>query len=157
MAFVGLLELYAEIAIAIVGFGGLVVALNYSRVSTDPLERIKLSVLIGYGAGGLIWSILPIILLTSGVDERIVWRYLSLTFLSMMLVLAGYRIYQARSATGQARFTGPAFSLIALTQMTLLAVNGYVASGTLFVLALLTNTGIGILVFSQLISVPDDA
>lgn len=41
--------------------------------------------------------------------------------------------------------------------MLILASNVYFASGTLFVMALLTNVGIGILIFSQLIKVPGDA
>ena len=69
MDYADILEVYAELGIAVVGFSGLVAALKYSTLSKDAFSRIQLSVLLGYGAGGVIWSMVPLILLRSDLDE----------------------------------------------------------------------------------------
>ena len=73
-----ILEVFAELAIAIVGFSGVVVALQTRRSSGDPLTRIKLSVLLGYGTSGILWSMLPQMLLAAEIDETMIWRFSSL-------------------------------------------------------------------------------
>ena len=150
-----ILEVFAELAIAIVGFSGIVVALQFARLSSDPLTRIRLSVLFGYGFGGILWSILPRILLATDIDEVSIWRFSSLGFVAMMVFFAVYRVYQTRKAANK-NFLGAFFSVAALTQMAILGVNVYFATAVLLMIALLTNLSIGIYLFSQLLGVTRD-
>lgn len=148
MNYLSVLEVFAELAIAIVGFGGIVVALQADRLSTDGFARIRLSILLGYGAGGILWSLLPLIILTPGrVDETLVWQFCSLTFLAMMLAFAAYRMWQAKLAANNINFAGPIFPIAAFSQMSVLGVNVYFASAQLFLIALLSNLCIGVYIF----------
>ena len=147
MNYLSILEVFAELAIAIVGFGGIVVALQAARLSIDDFARIRLSVLLGYGTAGIVWSLLPRILLTSDVDEEVIWRLCSSIFLMMMLVLAAYRIQQARVAANSIIFAGPIFPIVAIAQMGVLGINIYFANAQLFLIALLSNLCIGVYIF----------
>lgn len=156
LSHLSILEVFGELAIAIVGFSGVVVALQARRLSGDWLARIKLSVLLGYGIAGVLWAMLPRILLASDMDETSIWRFSSLVFVAMMVCFAAYRIYQARRAANSVDFAGPVFSTAAFTQMAILGINVYLASALLFMIALLMNLGIGIYMFSLLLRVPED-
>ncbi|MFT4799077.1 MAG: hypothetical protein ACJAYE_003060 [Candidatus Azotimanducaceae bacterium] len=61
---VDFLQTYSEIAIAITGFSGVVVALKGSDVSER--QKITLSILILFGAAALTLGIVPQILLEAG-------------------------------------------------------------------------------------------
>ena len=100
---------------------------------------------------GILWSMLPQILLAADMDEKTIWRFSSLVFLTMMLAFAVYRIHQARSAADNINFAGPVFSIAASTQMAILGLNVYFANAQLFMLALLTNLCIGVYIFSLLL------
>ena len=147
MNYLSILEVFAKLGIAIVGFGGIVVALQAARLSIDDFARIRLSVLLGYGAAGIVWSLLPRILLTAGMDEEMIWRFCSSIFLVMMLVFAAYRIQQARVAANSIIFAGPIFPIVAITQMSVLGINIYFANAQLFLIALLSNLCIGVYIF----------
>ena len=147
------LEVFAELAIAVVGFSGIVAALKFTKLATSTFARIQLSVLLGYGAGGVVWALLPLILLRSEFDELSIWRYSSLVFLVMMIGFAIQRITMSKKEAGGIDFAGRLFPVLAVAQMSILAANIYFANGTIFSLALLSNLCIGVLLFWRLIRV----
>lgn len=139
----------AELSISVVGFTGVVIALR-SR-APQPLRTAVMSMLFGFGLSGVIWAMLPAMLLGSGLDEAFVWRLLSSAFALTMIVLVAIRRIQARKAAASWAQIGLTVPVLSLCQLGVLTSNVYFASPALYQVALLSNLSIGLVLFWILI------
>jgi len=96
---VNFLQSYSEVAIAIIGFSGVVVALKGRDAS--ELQKITLSMLILFGSAALVLGILPQILIEAGVSETRVWQGLSFLMLSSQVGASIARNRQAKAMNAE--------------------------------------------------------
>ena len=66
------LELFAELAIGLIGFAGVVSALGRSRLSVETVS-FRFRALLTNGITALVFSILPLVLAAHGVSAKILW------------------------------------------------------------------------------------
>jgi hypothetical protein len=143
----------AELSITVVGFTGVVIALRTG--SAEPLRATVMNMLFGFGFAGVVWAMLPPILLGAGVDERLVWRALSMAFVATMIVMGTIRRRQARHLGASWDQIGVTVPILSACQFCILGLDIYSASPSLFLAALLSNLSIGLVLFWQLIAPGD--
>jgi hypothetical protein len=143
----------AELSITVVGFTGVVIALRSG--SLEPLRATVMNMLFGFGFAGVVWAMLPTILLGGGIDETLVWRALSVAFAATMIVLGTIRRRQARRLGAAWDQIGVTVPILSGCQLCILGLNTYFASPSLFLAALLSNLSIGLLLFWRLITPGD--
>ncbi len=139
----------AQLSIAVVGFTGVVIALRSG--SAEPLRATVMNMLFGFGFAGVVWALLPPVLLGMGIDERLVWRALSVAFAVTMILLGTVRRKQARRLGASWDQIGVTVPILSACQFCTLAVNAYFASPALFLAALLSNLAIGLVLFWRLL------
>ena len=121
---VDFLQTYSEIAVAIIGFSGVVVALKGNSASEG--EKITLSMLILFGSSALALGIVPQILLEAEVPGTVTWQGMSL-----LIVLSQSGMGFARSRQAKAKGTeisalgGVGFVPIMVISIVLAAINIY--------------------------------
>ena len=71
----GALQTFAEVAVGVVGFSAVVVAISPDVVVQD-YRRMSwgMALLFGWGLAALFFSVLPFILFYLGVPELVIWR-----------------------------------------------------------------------------------
>ena len=150
------LQTYSEIAIAIVGFSGVVVALKGSAASEK--QKITLSMLILFGAVALVMGILPLIILEAGVDTNYIWRGLS-AFIVLSQVVAGNirRIQAKKLGTELSNLGGAGFIPIMYTSIIVAAANTYFGLFWLYMANLLLVLLAAIAIFRNLVGLGADA
>jgi predicted metal-binding membrane protein len=82
-----LLSAFAQISIAFLGFTGLVSVLS-PREWDSPLISLRLWILIEFSLGGLILSLLPMVLVQWGISESTAARGSSVAFLILFIIHA---------------------------------------------------------------------
>jgi len=70
----GILTALAEIAVAIAGFSGIVVALQGRRGAWSETDRERFSLLVQISLGSVFWSLIPIVFHLIDSSESFVWR-----------------------------------------------------------------------------------
>ena len=76
----------AEVAIALAGFSGLLVAFRKSAGPLSNVQKFRMRILFALSFGALFLSLLPAIILNLGVSEDRLWAYSSLA----MSIYSGY-------------------------------------------------------------------
>ncbi len=143
----------AELSITVVGFTGVVIALRTG--SREPLREAVMSMLFGFGFSGVVWAMLPQVLLGAGIDQTLVWRGLSAAFAATMMSLAVLRRSQARRLGASWNQIGAIVPILSACQFCVLGLNIFLGSASLFLTALLSNLSIGVLLFWRLIQPSD--
>jgi hypothetical protein len=153
---VGFLQSYTEVAIAIIGFSGVVVALK-GRDATE-LQNITLSMLILFGSASLVLGILPQILLEMGISSARIWQGISLV---IVISTSGARVARGRQAkakgTDITELGGIGFVPIMLTSTIIAAMNVYFGLFWLYMSNLLLYLLASIAIFRRLIGLGNDA
>jgi hypothetical protein len=73
-----LLTTLAELGVALAGFSGIVVVVGARPAGVwSAREQVALSVLLAASGGVIVWSIVPLLLLTAEVPGRSVWLFSS--------------------------------------------------------------------------------
>jgi hypothetical protein len=147
---VDFLQTYSEIAIAIIGFSGVVVALK-GRTASDG-EKITLSMLILFGSAALILGVLPQILLEAGVPGTIAWQCMSLLMVVSQSGAGFARSRQAKAkGTELSALGGVGFAPIMLSSIALAAINSYFGLFWLYMGNLLLYLLASIAIFRKLV------
>jgi hypothetical protein len=97
----GILTTLAEVAIAIAGFSGIVVALDRSEGPWSELDRVRLSMLLQVSISCVFWSLLPIFLNVAEVVPASIWFWSSAMWLVYIFVVLGYRLRRQLPNLGQ--------------------------------------------------------
>jgi hypothetical protein len=119
----GILTTLAEVAIAIAGFSGIVVALQNRTVVWSEMDELRFSMLLQVSFGGVLFSFVPIVLYLMHPSEPFVWRWSSGLWLVYIACTTAYRVPQSRivvSAPGSnaaVRFMFIVFCTSALLQV----------------------------------------
>ena len=90
----GILTTLAEVAIAIAGFSGIVVALQNRTVDWSETDKLRFSALLQVSFGCVIFSFVPIVLYLMHPSEPFVWRWSSSLWLVYIACTAAYRVPQ---------------------------------------------------------------
>ena len=104
----GILIALAEVAIAIAGFSGIVVALQYRAAVWSDIDKIRFSGLLQESFASVSFSFVPIVLHLMHPHEPFVWRWTSGLWLVYIVCTVFYRIRQLP------RFAAPDTSKVAL-------------------------------------------
>ncbi len=89
----GILTTLAEVAIAIAGFSGIVVALQNRALVWSETDKMRFSMLLQVSFEGVAFSLIPIVLYLMHLSEPLVWRWSSGLWL---VCIAGMLAYRAR-------------------------------------------------------------
>ncbi len=73
----GILTALAEIAVAIAGFSGIVVALQGRQGAWSETDSARFSLLVGLSLSSVFWSLIPIVFHLIDSSESFVWRWSS--------------------------------------------------------------------------------
>ena len=96
MSAIDSLTLFAEIAVALAGFSGVILALRGSRPEDGTLAHARLFRLLEASAACAMFSILPQVLLHSGVSSTALWQFSAACLAVYMLTAQAYLIYRFR-------------------------------------------------------------
>jgi hypothetical protein len=88
----GILTAIAEVAIAIVGFSGIVVVLDRSEVPWSKLDSARLSMLLQISIACVFWSFAPILLHLADVSAASIWFWSSGLWIAFTLAGIGVRV-----------------------------------------------------------------
>jgi hypothetical protein len=90
-----LLTTLAQLGVALAGFSGIVSVLG-TRASGEwsSWERTLLAVLLATSGGVILWSLLPLLLLASGLAEGRVWRLSSASWVVAQVAVLSHRVRQ---------------------------------------------------------------
>ncbi len=149
---VSFLQSYTELAIAVVGFSGIVLAIQDGNDGSSTFKKINMSMLIWFGGSGIVWAILPQILISLNLPDDAVWRLASAVFV-MVSIAFGFirRIHSARVGVDFGNEIGNAFKLLMSLQILLLLANVYVGAFWLYAVVLTLFLLVGIILFSKLL------
>jgi hypothetical protein len=90
----GILTTLAEVAIAIAGFSGIVVAFQNRAVDWSEMDKLRFSALLQLSFGCVFFSLVPIVLYLMNPSEPFVWRWSSGLWLVYIACTAAYRVPQ---------------------------------------------------------------
>lgn len=156
MSSIDFLQTYTEIAVAIIGFSGVVVALRGKQVNEE--QRITLSMLILFGTFALAMGILPQILIEAGVSEICLWKGLSALFVVLQVAGGIARNLQAKSrGTVLSKLGGIGFVPIMLAAIGVAAFNIYFGLFWLYMFNLFLYLLASIAIFRNLVGLGGDA
>ena len=79
-----------QVGIAIAGFTGIVLALK-SNKSIEPIQKILISILLISSIGSVIFSFIPMLLLSASFDDSSTWVLSSILFLIYFIIILIYR------------------------------------------------------------------
>lgn len=100
------LLMMAQLGVAIAGFNGVATALGHGE-PMSPRRNMIGSILITSAAAVVLWSVVPLVLLTTPIAPSAIWRISSLGWAAIQLGLIAFRELQARrigvAANGWAR------------------------------------------------------
>jgi hypothetical protein len=88
----GILTTLAEVAIAIAGFSGIVVALQNRTVDWSEADKLRFSVLLQLSFESVFFSFVPIVLYLMHPSEPFVWRWSSGLWLVYIACVVAYRV-----------------------------------------------------------------
>lgn len=88
---VSFLQSYAELAIAVVGFSGVVLVIQDGNDASSAFKKINMSMLIWFGGSGIVWAVLPQILISVNLPADVVWRSASAIFMTVSVAFAFIR------------------------------------------------------------------
>ena len=92
----GILTTLAEVAIAIAGFSGIVVALQNRTVDWSETDKLRFSALLQVSFESVFFSFVPIVLYLMHPSEPFVWRWSSGLWLVYIACTVAYRVPQIR-------------------------------------------------------------
>jgi hypothetical protein len=90
----GILTTLAEVAIAIAGFSGIVVALQNRTADWSETDKLRFSMLLQVSFVSVAFSFVPIVLYLMHPSEPFVWRWSSGLWLVYFACTAAYRVPQ---------------------------------------------------------------
>jgi hypothetical protein len=146
------LQAFSELSIALIGFSGIVLAVQRITDNRNPFKDIAMGMLVGFGSVCLLGSLIPQVLLAASLDQELTWRIMSA--LTLVAGIAGAVI-----RTRQSQEVGKDFSkeigwsfrlLMPLVGIVALA-NLYFAEFWIYMLILICYLLVGVLLFSKLI------
>jgi hypothetical protein len=120
-----ILTTLAEVAIAIAGFSGIVVALQNRTVVWSEMDKVRFSMLLQVSFGCVFFSFVPIVLYLMHPSEPFVWRWSSGLWLVYIACVAAYRVPQLRRVSAPGSDTSNAalgFLIIVICTSVLLQV-----------------------------------
>lgn len=151
----GILVASAEIAIAIAGFSGIVLAIGPRRLSElRDGARLVLSVLILVTASTVVFAFLPLLLSSAGISEAVLWRSASSIYAIYLACIATYRAVQHRRLAAEDRPSG-SFVLLPVLAMSALALQVanavWLVTAWPYLTAIVMLNAAGLAVFSHLL------
>ena len=153
MAWESALGSVIEVAIALVGFSGIVAAVgrrgagHWSRV-----DQVRLQILLTAGGAALSFAFLPFTMIDA-IDPSLVWRICSGLLAIWMVGIMGYRIRQT-SRLGMTQAVGyrPSIVIPQIAVVAMLGANAFwFASSSLYVIAVFWQTAIAFMTFVALL------
>jgi len=156
MVDIDFLQSYSEIAVAIIGFSGVVVVL---RKRHDDTQSISLSMLVLFGSSALVAGIVPQILIQAGLEPGRIWQGISFVLVVSQIVGGIARNRQAKiRGVGISALGGIGFSSIMISSMIVAAINVYLGEFWLYMTNLLLYLLASIAIFRNLVGLnPEDA
>jgi len=156
MVDIDFLQSYSEIAVAIIGFSGVVVVL---RKRHDDTQSISLSMLVLFGSSALVAGIVPQILIQAGLEPGRIWQGISFVLVVSQIVGGIARNRQAKiRGVGISALGGIGFSSILISSMIVAAINVYLGEFWLYMTNLLLYLLASIAIFRNLVGLnPEDA
>jgi len=143
------LQSYSEIAVAIIGFSGVVVVL---RRRHDEVQAISLGMLVLFGSGALVLGILPQILIQAGIEPKRIWQGLSFAIVMSQIVGGIARTRQAKKrGVGISALGGIGFSSIMVGSIVVAASNVYFGEFWVYMTNLLLYLLASIAIFRNLV------
>jgi hypothetical protein len=146
------LQAFSELSIAIIGFSGIVLAVQHITDNQNPFKDIAMSMLVGFGSACLLGSLIPQVLLAADLDKPLVWRIMSVLAL---LANSGGSIVRTRQSKkvgkGFYEEIGRGFSILMIFVAIASAANLYFAVFWIFMMILVLYLLAGVLLFSKLI------
>src|SRR5262245_20435566 len=91
-----LLTTLAQLGVAVAGFSGIVVVLAKSPANELPARHSMLDVLLEASFGVVLWSLAPLVMLTTPLAGRTVWQLSSAGWSVQQLGALGARAVQVR-------------------------------------------------------------
>ena len=85
----------AEVAVALVGFAGIVIALRHRQSGLSGRDRSLVTDMVERGLAALFFALLPLLLVFLGLGSASVWPYCS-GLLAAYITVAGVRSIRAR-------------------------------------------------------------
>ncbi len=104
----GILTALAEVAIAIAGFSGIVVALQIRTVAWSETDKLRFSMLLQVSFECVFFSFVPIVLYLMHPSEPFVWRWSSGLWLVYIACIVAYRVPQLSRVSAPASDTSKA-------------------------------------------------
>ncbi len=115
----------AQLGVAIAGFNGVATALRHGE--RRSLRRGVIgSILITSAASMILWSVIPLVLLTTAIDPSVVWRGSSLGWAASQTGLLVFRDRQARKLGLAPNLAANSLRLLSLVTVILQVWNGLV-------------------------------
>ena len=136
----GTLQLIAELSIGLAGFAGIVAALGRrAQGEWDPQERARLESLLWAAGGGVVFSVAPLVVASSGLPEVTIWRVGNGVFALAHVVVAAW-FFQRRGLTLSSQDTD-ARILAAVVPIVGALVGGLILGQLAVALGFLTDLG----------------
>jgi hypothetical protein len=119
------LLMMAQLGVAIAGFNGVATALSHGERRNRGRGLIG-SILITASAAVTLWSVIPLVLLTTAIDPSLIWRGSSLGWAVYQVGVLLFRARQARRLGFTSSPLANVFRLLSLVAVVLQIWNGFV-------------------------------
>lgn len=97
----GVLLTLVEIAVALVGFAGVVAALSGEPKGTTVAGReFRIQILVIGGSGAVVFSFIPVIVLALGVSQSTIWSYLGLLSAALITAFLVWALFRQKKLFG---------------------------------------------------------
>jgi hypothetical protein len=153
MAWESALGSVIEVAIALVGFSGIVAAVGRRGAGHwSPVDQLRLRILLTAGGAALSFAFLPFTMIDA-IDPALVWRLCSGLMAMWLIGIMGYRLRQT-SKLGITQAVGYYRSVIIIQigVVAMLVANAFwFASSSLYVVAVFWQTAIAFMTFVALL------
>jgi len=98
---VGTLLALVEVAVALVGFTGVVTALSGEPEGTTVAGRkFRIHVLVLAGSGAGVFSFVPVVMLALGIPQPMVWSIVGLADAALLVTIAAWALLRQRELFG---------------------------------------------------------
>ncbi len=82
------LSTMAEVSVGLTGISGIIALIRSHTIAAwDPMDLLRLGIVVAFGLGGVLFALLPLILIASGVTTEQTWGICSLALALFMIGL----------------------------------------------------------------------
>jgi hypothetical protein len=142
-----------EVSIAIAGFSGIIAAFGQRSESWQDADQVMLRILLTASSTALFFSILPFVVLDSGIEHSTFWRSASATQACWLISIFIYRSgkIDSEDLTGAIGIRWIAIAAITLIVLIQIGNAFYFALPWLYVVGVIYQLFVALLVFARLL------